>query len=79
MSRKHVEELGYTFVEKDLPPIIKEWCISDSILCLIENEFPYKSTEAVKMLKPIPTADVLKSYSIYAVMIVYGGALQNSL
>jgi len=70
MSKKQIEELGYTHVENGLPSFLNDWCIGDEILCLVQGEFPYVSTEAAKMLKPIPIERVLKGYSIYAGMVV---------
>ena len=75
MGRKQVEALGYTFVEKDLPLIVKDWCVGDEILCLVEGEFPYSTVTAIEVgefLKPIPIEKVLKGYRIYAGMIVVG-------
>lgn len=70
MSREKVEALGYTFVESDLPPIVRDWCVGDSVLCLIEGEFDYSYREAWKKLKACPTATVLKGYRIFAGFIV---------
>jgi hypothetical protein len=39
MSRKQLEALGYTFVESDLPTIVRDWCVGDSVLCLVRGEF----------------------------------------
>lgn len=78
MGRKQVEALGYTFVEKDLPLIVKDWCIGDEILCLIEGEFPYSTVTAIEVgeyLKPIAIEKVMEGYRIYAGMIVVGTAL----
>jgi len=75
MGRKQVEALGYTFVEKDLPSIVKDWCIGDDILCLIEGEFPYSTVAPVEVsqhLKPVAIEKVLEGYRIYAGMIVVG-------
>ena len=33
MSWEQLEALGYTFVESDLPPIVREWSIGDAVLC----------------------------------------------
>ena len=41
-----LEALGYTFVESDLPPIVRDWCVGDSVLCLISGEFDYFDSEA---------------------------------
>ena len=75
MGRKHVEALGYTFVEKDLPSIVKDWCVGDEILCLVEGEFPYSTVAAIEIsehLKPVAIEKVLEGYRIYAGMIVVG-------
>ena len=75
MGRKQVEALGYTFVEKDLPSIVKDWCVGDEILCLIEGEFPYSTVAAIEVsqhLRPIAIEKVLEGYRIYAGMIVVG-------
>jgi hypothetical protein len=37
MSRKQLEALGYSFVESDLPAIVREWCVGDSVLCLVRG------------------------------------------
>jgi hypothetical protein len=50
MSRKQLEALGYTFVESDLPAIIREWCIGDSVLCLVRGKFDYFENEVWKRL-----------------------------
>ena len=79
MGRKQVEELGYTFVEKDLPLIVKDWCVGDEVLCLVEGEFPYSTVipmEVGEFLKPIAIEKVLEDYRIYAGMIVVGAALE---
>jgi hypothetical protein len=70
MSKQQIEELSYSHVENSLPPLLNDWCIGDEILCLIQGEFPYVSTEAMKMLTPIPIERVLEGYSIYAGMVV---------
>jgi hypothetical protein len=54
MSRKQLEALGYTFVESDLPAIVREWCVGDSVLCLVRGEFDYFENEVWKRLKPFP-------------------------
>ena len=79
MGRKQVEGLGYTFVEKDLPLIVKDWCVGDEVLCLVEGEFPYSTVipmEVGEFLKPIAIEKVLEDYRIYAGMIVVGAALE---
>jgi hypothetical protein len=74
MSKEHVEALGYTFVENnELPFIVRDWCVGDSILCTLEPEFPphVEDWNAVrKKLKPFPIEEVLKGYRIRAGMIV---------
>ena len=74
MSRKQLEALGYMFVESDLPPIVRDWCVGDSVLCLVEGEFQYMDREAWKRLKPFPRERVLAHYQIYAGMIVIEGS-----
>lgn len=54
MSRKQLEALGYTLVESDLPAIVREWCVGDSALCLVREEFDYIENEISKRLKPLP-------------------------
>ena len=70
MSREVIKRLGYSFVERpDLPGIVKNWCVGDSILCLIEGEFPYSSGEwkdVTTFLKPVLIERVLRGYRIYA-------------
>ena len=51
-----LEALGYTFVESNLPPIARDWCVGDSLLCLIEREFEYFDYEALEKAKAIPSA-----------------------
>jgi hypothetical protein len=70
MCKKQIEALGYTHAENSLLPFLNDWCIGDEILCLVQGEFPYVSTEGVKLLKPIPIERVLEGYSIYAGMVV---------
>lgn len=70
MSREKIEALGYTFVESDLPPIVRDWCVGDSVLCLIEGEFDYSQREAWKQLKPYRTETVLRNYRIFAGFVV---------
>jgi len=70
MSREKVEALGYTFVESELPPVVRDWCVGDSVLCLIEGEFEYFDREVWNKLKPYPAGTVLRSYRIYAGFIV---------
>jgi hypothetical protein len=48
MSRKQLETLGYSFVESDLPAIVREWCVGDSVLCLVRGEFDYFENEVWK-------------------------------
>jgi len=38
---ERIEALGYKFVESDLPPIVRDWCVGDEVLCLVEGEFEY--------------------------------------
>jgi len=39
MSRAQLEALGHTFIGSDLPPIVQDWCVGDSVLSLVEGEF----------------------------------------
>lgn len=74
MSRKQIEALGYTFVENpDLPPIVKDWCVGDSILCVLQSEMPafvVNWDEVVAKLKPYPIEEVLRGYRISAGLIL---------
>ena len=74
MSRKQLEALGYKFVESDLPPIVRDWCVGDSVLCLIQGEFDYFDNEAWRKLKPYPIARVLADYTIFAGLVVIADA-----
>jgi hypothetical protein len=70
MSRKHLESLGYTFIESDLPPIVRDWCVGDSVLCATLAEFDYSDNEAWKKLKPYPIERVLVNYWIFGGLVV---------
>ena len=70
MSRKQLEALGYTFVESDLPAIVREWCVGDSVLCLVRGEFDYFENEVWKRLKPFPIERVMAGYWIFAGLVV---------
>jgi hypothetical protein len=70
MSRTQLEALGHTHVQKELPAIVRDWCVGDSILCLVQGEFDYVASEAWRKLRPFPLEKVLPSYQIYAGMIV---------
>ena len=48
---KQLEALGYKFVESDLPPIVRDWCVGNSVLCLIEGEFSYSDLAVWKQLQ----------------------------
>lgn len=50
MTRQELEALGYTFVESELPPIVREWCVGDSVLCATLSEFDHSDNEAWKKL-----------------------------
>lgn len=65
-----IEALGFTFVESALPPIVRDWCIGDSVLCLIQGEFGYFDNEAWKKLRPYPIERVLAGYTIFTGLIV---------
>ena len=67
---QQIEALGYTVVESDLPPIVRDWCIGDEVLCLVEGEFQYMDLEAWRQLKAFTRERVLAGYRIYAGMIV---------
>lgn len=74
MSKREVEALGYTFVENpDLPLVVRDWCVGDSILCILQSELPAFVTdwkEVMAKLKPYPIEEVLKGYRISAGLIV---------
>lgn len=70
MSRKQLEAAGYTFVEFDLPAIVREWCVGDSVLCLVRGEFDYFENEVWKRLKPFPIARVMAGYWLFAGLVV---------
>jgi hypothetical protein len=70
MSRQQLEALGYTFVESDLPPIVREWCVGDAVLCATLSEFDYSDHESWKTLKPYPVERVLAGYWIFSGLVV---------
>lgn len=70
MSRAKLEALGYTFVESDLPPLVRDWCIGDSVLCLVEGEFDFFDYDAWKRLKPYPIERVLAGHRVSGGLIV---------
>ena len=70
MSRKQLEALGYTFVESDLPAIVREWCVGDSVLCLVRGEFDYFENEEWKRLQAFPIERVMAGYWIFAGLVV---------
>ena len=74
MSRTQLEALGYTFFESDLPPIVRDWCVGDSVLCLMAGEFDYMDHQAWKQLKPFPVERVLEGYWIFAGLVVLESA-----
>ena len=53
MSREQLEAPGYTFVESDLPSIVREWSIDDA------------DHESWKKLRPHPVERVLAGYWIF--------------
>ena len=63
MSWKHLEALGFTYIESDLARIVRDWCVGDSILCLVEGEFDYVSSEAWTKLRPFPREKVMCGYT----------------
>ena len=67
---ERIEALGYEFVESDLPPIVRDWCVDDTVLCLIEGEFSYSDLEVWKQLQPFPRERVLERYRISAGLVV---------
>lgn len=67
---ERIEALGYSHVESDLPPLVRDWCVGDSVLCLVEGEFDYADREVWKQLKPFSREQVLKRHRIFAGMIV---------
>jgi hypothetical protein len=70
MSRKIIEERGYKFVEnRSLPPVVRDWCIGNKILCLIAGEC-FGLEELKEQLRPVPIAQVLYSYRIYKGFVV---------
>ena len=75
MSREQLEALGYTFVESDLPPIVREWSIGDAVLCGTLSEFYYSDHESWKQLKPYPIERVLAGYWIFGGLVVMEDAL----
>lgn len=70
MSREQLEALGYTFIESDLPPIVREWSIGDAILCATLSEFDYSDHESWKKLRPYPIERVLAGYWIFGGLVV---------
>ena len=70
MSRQQLEALGYSFAQSDLPPIVREWCVGDAVLCLVSGEFDYFDNECWRKLKPFPAEKVLRGYSIFAGLVV---------
>ena len=44
-ERIPLEALGYTFVESDLPPIVREWSVGDAVLCATLSELEYSDHE----------------------------------
>jgi hypothetical protein len=69
-ERKQLEALGYTFVDSNLPAIVREWCVDDSVLCLVRGEFDYFDNEVWKRLKPFPIERVMPGYWISAGLVV---------
>jgi len=78
MSRSQLEALGYTFVESDLPAIVRDWCVGNEVLCLISGEFDYFDNEWWKKLKPYPIEKVLTGYRIFAGLVVLEPAAVSS-
>ena len=67
---ERIEALGHTHLESDLPPIVRDWCVGDEVLYLVEGEFEYSDLDAWKQLKPLTRERVLARYRIFAGMIV---------
>ena len=70
MSRAQLEAFGYTFVESDLPPIVREWSVRWCSAVRPLNEFDYSDNEAWKKLKPYPIERVLAGYWIFGGLVV---------
>ena len=70
MSRQQLEALGYTFLESDLPPIVREWSIGDAVLCATLSEFDYSDHEAWKKLNRIRLNELLAGYWIFGGLVV---------
>lgn len=49
---ERIEALGHTRVESDLPPIVRDWCVGDSVLCLVQGEYQYMDREVWKQFQP---------------------------
>jgi len=49
---------------------VRDWCVGDKILCLVEGEFDYSEPDVWKKLKPFTRERILARYRIYAGMIV---------
>jgi len=69
-GRKQLEALDYTFVESDLPAIVRAWCGGDSVLCLVRGDFDYFENEVWKRLKSFPIERVMAGYWIFAGLVV---------
>ena len=67
---ERIAALGHTHVESDLPPIVRDWCVGDLILCLVEGEFDYMDLEAWKQLQPFTRERVLAGYRVFAGFVV---------
>jgi hypothetical protein len=67
---ERIEALGHTHVESDLPRIVRDWCVGDSVLCLVEGEFQYMDREVWKQLRPFPRERVLAGCRIFAGFVV---------
>lgn len=59
MSRSQLDALGYQFVESDLPAIVRDWYVGDSVLCLTFEELDYQDDQAWRKLTPFPIEKVL--------------------
>lgn len=67
---ERIEALGHKHVVSDLPPIVRDWCIGVSVLCLVDGEFDYMDRDAWKLLKPFTSDHVLRRYRIFAGLII---------
>lgn len=67
---EQIEALGYSLAQSDLPPIVRDWCVGDSVLCLVQGEFEYSDREVWKQLRAFPRDRVLAGYNIFAGLVI---------